>query len=67
MITFFAKNTKNMKLMWKQINNVINKTQNREKLSCIKVSVYKTNADKISHKFNNYFSTIAQNLNSKTK
>ena len=56
-----------MKLMWKQINNVINKTQNREKLSCIKVSVYKTNADKISHKFNNYFSTIAQNLNSKTK
>ena len=53
--------------MWKQINNVINKTQNREKLSCIKVSVYKTNPDKISHKFNNCFSNIAQNLNSKIK
>ena len=57
-----------MLLPWKQINNVINQTKNREKISCIKVNnVYETNFDKISNKFNNYFSTIDQNLKSKIK
>ena len=57
-----------MKLLWKQINNVINKTKSREKISCIKENnVCERNPDKISNKFNNNFSTIAQNLNSKIK
>ena len=65
--SFFDKNITNMKLLWKQINNIINKIKNREKISCIKVNnVYGTNPDEISNKFN-YFSTIAQNLNSKVK
>ena len=37
-------------------------------MSCIKVNnVNEMNPDKISNKFNNYFSTIAQNLNNKIK
>ena len=53
---FIGKNTRSMKLLWEQINNLINKTE----ISCIKMNdFYETNPDKISNKFNNYPSSIA--------
>lgn len=53
-----------MKFLLKHLNNVINKTKMKQKISYIKVNyVYETKFSKISNKFNDYCSTIPQSLN----
>ena len=57
-----------MKKMWRQINKIIHKGENKDNINCIKTSHgIENNAHVIGNKFNNYFKTIAQNLVSKIK
>ena len=63
---FDAKN--DMKKMWRQINKIIHKGENKDNINCIKTSHGIENKPHvIGNKFNNYFTTIAQNLVSKIK
>ena len=56
------------KKMWRQINKIIHKGKNKDNINCIKTSHgIKNNPHVIGNKFSNYFTTIAQNLVSKTK
>ena len=57
-----------MKKMWRQINKIKHKGENKDNINCIKTSRGIENKPHvIGSKFNNYFTTIAQNLVSKTK
>ena len=57
-----------MKKMWQQINKIIHKGKNKDNINCIKTSHRIENKPHvIGNKFNNYFTTIAQNLVSKIK
>ena len=57
-----------MKKTWKQINKIIHKGKNKDNINCIKTSHrIENNPHVIGNKFNNYFTTIAQNLVSKIK
>ena len=61
---FYARN--DMKKTWKQINKIIHKGKNKDNINCIKTSHrIENNPHVIDNKFNNYFTTIAQNLVSK--
>ena len=63
---FDAKNA--MKKMWRQINEIIHKGENKDNINCVKTSRGIENKPHvIGNKFNNYFTTIAQNLVSKIK
>ena len=63
---FDAKN--DMKKMWRQINKIIHKGENKDNINCVKTSRGIENKPHvIGNKFNNYFTTIAQNLVSKIK
>ena len=63
---FDAKN--DMKKMWRQINKIIHKGKNKDNINCIKTSHrIENNPYVLDKKFNNYFTTIAQNLVSKLK
>ena len=54
--------------MWRQINKIIHKGENKVNINCIKASHRIENKPNvIGNKFNNYFTTIAQNLVSKIK
>ena len=54
--------------MWRQINKIIHKGKNKDNINCIKTSHRIENKPHvIGNKFNNYFTTIAQNLVSKIK
>ena len=57
-----------MKKIWKQINKIIHKGKNKDNNNCIKTSHgIENNPRAIGNKFNNYFTTITQNLVSKIK
>ena len=57
-----------MKKIWKQINKIIHKGENKDNINCIKTSHgIENNPHAISNKFNSYCTTIAQNVVSKTK
>ena len=57
-----------MKKTWKRINKITQKNKNKENINCIKTSHgMENNPHAIRNKFSNYFTTIAQNLVSKTK
>ena len=57
-----------MNKMWKQINKIIHNSENKDNTNCIKTSHRIGNKPHvIGNKFNNYFTTIAQNLVSKIK
>ena len=54
--------------MWRQINKIIHKGENKDNINCVKTSRGIENKPHvIGNKFNNYFTTIAQNLVSKIK
>ena len=55
-----------MKKMWRQINKIVHKGKNKDNINCIKTShEIENNPNVTGNKFNNYFTTIAQNLVSK--
>ena len=55
-----------MKKMWRQINKIVHKGKNKDNINCIKTSHETENNPNVTgNKFNNYFTTIAQNLVSK--
>ena len=57
-----------MNKMWKQINKIIHNSENKDNTNYIKTSHRIENKPHvIGNKFNNYFTTIAQNLVSKIK
>ena len=57
-----------MNKTWKQINKIIHKGKNKDNINCIKTShEIEKHPHVIGNKFNNYFTTIAQNLVSKIK
>ena len=57
-----------MKKMWRQINKIIHKGENKDNINCIKTSHgIETKPHVIGKKFNDYFITLAQNLVSKIK
>ena len=57
-----------MKKMWRQTNKIINKGENKDNINCIKASHgIENNPHVLGNKFNNYFTTIAENLVSKIK
>ena len=56
-----------MEKIWKQINKIIHKGENKDNINCIKTSHGIENNKAIGNKFNNYFTTIAQNLISNIK
>ena len=67
-IQYFFNAKNNMKRTWKKINKIIHKGKNKDNINCIKTSRgVENNPHVIGNKFNNYFTTIAQNLVSKIK
>ena len=57
-----------MKKMWRQTNKIINKGENKDNINCIKASHgIENNPHVLGNKFNNYFTTIAENRVSKIK
>ena len=57
-----------MKKTRQEINEIMHKGKNKDYINCIKTSNgIENNPHAIGNKFNNYFTTIAQNLVSKIK
>ena len=65
---YFFDATNDIKKMRRQINTIIHKGENKDNINCIKTSCGIENKPHvIGNKFNNYFTTTAQNLVSKIK
>ena len=61
---YFAKYKNNLKNVWKKLNSLTGKTKNNH--TCNKINIngkISTNKKDIANAFNNFFSTIGQNLN----
>ena len=63
---YFNENSSNSKNMWKGINQILNRVKSRNKQIFLeKDNDIITDSRKVANEFNDYFSTVAEKLNSK--